>query len=83
MNNYPLSPIVHERLRALRLWHWRKAMKFRESQRDLEKFKSRSLKDCIKNYDKYANEHLTAVQALNEFFDIGDTAERDDINATD
>lgn len=76
-----VDPLLSSRLRALRLWHWRKAMKFREAQRDLEEFKSRSIKDCIKNYDKFANEHLTAVQTLNEFFDIGDTAERDDANA--
>lgn len=77
------EPLLLVRLRALRLWHWQKAMKFRNGQRDLEEFKSRSLKDCTKRYDNYANEHLTAVQTLNEFFDIGDTAERDDVNATD
>lgn len=81
--NVFIDPELSARLRALRLYHWRAAMKFRESQRDLEVFKSRSLKDCIKNYDKFANEHLTAVQTLNEFFGIGDTAERDDANAAD
>jgi hypothetical protein len=78
-----VDPLLSSRLRELRLSHWRAAMKFRAAQRNLEEFKSRSLKDCIKRYDTYANEHLTAVQTLNEFFDIGDTAERDDANAAD
>lgn len=73
-----VEPMLRERIRALRLWHWQQAMKYREAQRDLVLFSSRSLRDCIKNYDKAANVHLTAVQTLNEFFDIDDTAEQDD-----
>lgn len=68
-----------ERVRKLRLWHWQKAMHYRKMQRELEEFKTRSLRDCIKRYDEAANIHLTAVQTLNEFFEIGDTAEQDEI----
>lgn len=66
-----------ERLRALRLWHWKMALSYREQQVHLESFKSRSLKDTINRYKAAADRHLTAVQTLNEFFPIGDTAERD------
>lgn len=78
MNPTYVEPMLRERLRALRLWHWQQAMKYREAQRDLEAFKNRSLRDCIKRYDQQVNIHLTAVQTLNEFFEIGDTAESDD-----
>ena len=74
----PVDPLIKMKLRELRLWHWQQAMRYREQQRTLEEFKSRSLQDCIKNYDKFASFHLTQVQTLNEFFIIGDTAEQDD-----
>lgn len=75
-----------ERLRELRLWHWKLGLKHRQLQYDLEaqqgtRKKSSSLKDCIKTYSDAANVHFTAVQTLNEFFPIGDTAERDAENA--
>ena len=81
-NNYPIPQIVHTRLRELRLWHWKLGLKHRQGQYDLEALqnthkKSSSLKDCIKTYSDAANVHFTAVQTLNEFFPIGDTAERD------
>lgn len=74
-----VDPLVLAKVRELRLWHWQQAMRYRESQRHLETFNKRSLRDCINSYDRSANIHLTAVQTLNEFFDIGDTAERDEL----
>lgn len=74
-----VDPLVKMKLRGLRLWHWQRAMKYRELQGSLERFNSRSLRDCIKRYDESASVHLSAVQTLNEFFDIDDTAEQDEI----
>lgn len=74
-----VDPLVKMKLRGIRLWHWQQAMKYRAAQRHLETFNSRSLRDCIKRYDEAASVHLSAVQTLNEFFDIGDTAEQDEI----
>lgn len=70
------------RLRELRLWHWKLGLKHRQLQYDLEALqatrkKSSSLQDCVKTYKDACNVHFTAVQTLNEFFPIGDTAERD------
>lgn len=72
--------ILIDRLRALRLWHWQQAMKYRAYPRELEIKNIQSLRLVIKRYDSLAGHHLTAVQTLNEFFEIGDTAERDDHN---
>lgn len=77
----PADVVLLDRLRALRLWHWRLGLKHRSGQDTLEALaadrKSGSLKDCIRTYREAANVHFTAVQTLNEFFEIGDTAERD------
>lgn len=59
-------------LRAVRLWHWRQLLDGRRVELALERMGA----------DPHAahqasNFHLRAVQSLNEFFAIGDTAERD------
>lgn len=71
-----------ERLRELRLWHWKQGLKHRQLQYSAEKAlmkntKSESIKLYVDSYKSEANVHFTAVQTLNEFFPIGDTAERD------
>lgn len=77
-----VDPLIKLKLRELRLWHWQMAMKHRKAETDLIELKSKrggsSLKSSIKTYADAANLHLTAVQTLNEFFEIGDTAEKDD-----
>lgn len=60
-----------ERMRALRLWHWLEIMELRERIR-----RSRSPVEA-ELLDHYTGPHMTAVQSLNEFFDVGDTAEAD------
>jgi len=62
------------RLRAIRLHHWDAAM----SDRRLERFAedAGNIKAAI-SFRADANLHLTFVQTLNEFFEIGDTAEND------
>lgn len=78
-----VEPMLRDRLRTIRLWHWQMAMKHRKAETDLIELKAKrggsSLKSCIKTYADAANLHLTAVQTLNEFFEIGDTAEKDEI----
>lgn len=70
-----------ESVRQLRLYHWHLALRHRAAQQELEALatrrKSGSLKNCIKTYKDTADLHLTAVQTLNQFFPIGDTAEKD------
>lgn len=77
-----MSPAMLDRLRALRLWHWRMAMRHRALQHEVEAIlvttNSSSLKSAVKTYADAASVHLHAVQTLNEFFPIGDTAEADD-----
>lgn len=75
-----------ERLRQLRLWHWREARSYRGEQQAYEAAqriaRSQSYKD---RYDKLiddakscADMHTGFVQTLNDFFEIGDSAEKDD-----
>lgn len=69
----PLKPEVVDGLRDLRLYHWQAVLRLR-TYADMRKSDS-------EHYHKRANFHLGQVQLLNEFFPIGDTAERDNDNA--
>lgn len=66
-------------LRELRLWHWRQMGRARR--RALDKLNTDPKSALGKALNKEANWHLGAVQRLNEFFPIGDTAEADDVEA--
>lgn len=59
------------RLRVLRLWHWRALLAARMHARSCA---SASL---MRQYNDAADTHLKFVQSLNDFFENGDTAERD------
>lgn len=61
-------------LRALRLWHWVRYLRYTEYEKNYRDLKSSYHAD--KNR-RYATEHLKFVQALNDCFEIGDTAEKD------
>jgi hypothetical protein len=63
-------------LRAVRLWHWQMAMHYRALQRNDPR---QRMKD---DFDKQAAWHLSCVQALNDFFPAGDTAERNNDAST-
>lgn len=62
-------------LRALRLWHWRTAAVSRRLQIIYERHAS--TKDEGELEKMKADFHIKQVQALNSFFKVGDTAERD------
>lgn len=74
-------------LRALRLWHWRRVVSASKLRNNLEY----SLRECMHpttidsilyRLDAVRADHavhMRAVQTLNSFFAIGDTAERDDV----
>lgn len=75
-------------LRSLRLWHWRKVLSFRAvalrheaHSDDWEKkhapHKNRYGRTKARDAHRNANRHLAAVQALNDCFPVGDTAEQD------
>jgi hypothetical protein len=59
------------RLRALRVWHWRSLLRFRNLARQAVN------SDDVRRYNAEADTHLGFVQSLNDFFEVGDTAERD------
>lgn len=63
----PYFEELSDRLRELRLWHWKEAQRWR-----------RDADDYVEGLaDKQAGKHLKFVQTLNDFFPIGDTAEND------
>ncbi len=68
-------------LRALRLHHWLAAVKARQTASEWEKRGKAGevgrIQKRFKEYTKAANFHIKAVQALNDCFDIDDTAEKD------
>lgn len=76
LNDLPLIPNTGEPLqplRALRLWHWRHARAATAKRED-----GRASRHTQELARQSWNFHMGAVQALNDLFPIGDTAERDD-----
>lgn len=76
-------------LREVRLWHWRKVLSYREVAQRHDTYadqweREHPGKVCrfnrtkARNAHREANRHLGAVQALNDCFPMGDTAEQDD-----
>lgn len=69
-----------QRLRELRLWHWRECMRYRALEKAYDSDSSLShayVKQRIADCHRIANHHLWAVQTLNDLFPVDDTAERD------
>ena len=75
MNAPDLNTRNLRHLRELRLWHWQMVLRYRGYERRAET--QRSPQWVINSHSKIANFHLGAVQALNDLFPIGDTAEKD------
>lgn len=71
--NNELPPEARERLRELRLWHWKQCGMHRRA--SVNPKRSRVLQQMN---EAQADFHLKQIQTLNDFFPvIGDTAERD------
>ena len=62
-------------LRALRLWHWRGVLYRRNAQQFYE---AKGNATSAQWQEQQANFHMRAVQTLNDFFPMGETAEQDD-----
>lgn len=62
---------VLSEVRDLRLWHWQELLKCRKVQAGAANTA------LWHNYEKLVSHHMRAVQTLNSFFPVGDTAERD------
>lgn len=63
-----------EEMRALRLWHWRGVL----YNRDAQAYYLRNDKHAAaERRGRIADMHVKHVQTLNDFFEVGDTAERD------
>lgn len=73
-----------DRLRALRLWHWqgvlyrRKQAEWYVKREQDGKCSHNQAAVAIEWANKQADFHLLQVQALNDFFPLGDTAENDE-----
>lgn len=78
---------VLDEVRKLRLWHWREAMAARKQAQNAQdraeavkgdRTYSAQMQGMADLRNADANYHIRAVQTLNSFFDVGDTAEQDD-----
>lgn len=67
-----ISPDLHKGLRALRVYHWQKASEHRHMSNVKPMYPH-----IAKWHVEQADFHIKQVQLLNEFFEIGDTAESD------
>lgn len=61
-------------LREVRLWHWIKAL---QNRKIANEWRERGRHSLAEGADMSANFHIKAVQALNDCFEINDTAEQD------
>ncbi len=74
-----------QRLRALRLWHWQEVVSNRSLAEKMDTYandrryaSSRTMYvDLHRHYTANANMHLSAVQWLNDYFEVGDNADID------
>lgn len=71
--------LVRRSLRPVRLYHWMQVLEHRRLAKSAEAQESNLGLWIAASHEKVANEHISHVQSLNEFFEIGDTAERDQI----
>jgi hypothetical protein len=79
-----ISSTLLDGLRKLRLWHWQGVMHHRAREKQYHtyaregapKLRERNVRSAEYHYNA-ANFHTKQVQMLNEFFPIGDTAEKD------
>lgn len=71
-----VTPETLERLRELRLWHWRQALQCRRNAK-VDREGECPLIEYINLMEAHANQHIKFVQTLNDFFPVGDTAEGD------
>lgn len=65
-----------DRLRELRLWHWRQALQCRNNAQT-DRISDAPLPVYQELMDVHANRHIRFVQTLNDFFAMDDTAEAD------
>lgn len=72
---FQVCPAGLARLRALRLQAWLACCHFRSHARAVEGYGGARMK--VLELHARADEYLRTVQALNDFFPLGDTAERD------
>lgn len=84
----PLTKESLDKLRAIRLYHWRKCLEHRKQEMGCAqaynegKPPQNMLATKRLAHQKLADAHLGMVQTMNEFFpDVGDTAERDEERA--
>jgi hypothetical protein len=73
-NPIPVDAPTLQRLREIRLYHWRWMMTNAKAR---DAFERKGDRYAAKEFAHKASEHLGFVQSLNDFFPIGDTAERD------
>lgn len=70
---------VRKHMRPVRLYHWMHVIAARDRANEARAMESNLGEWIAATHDKIANEHLGFVQSMNEFFEIGDTAESDQI----
>lgn len=70
---------VRKHLRPVRLYHWMQVLEARKCANECREMQTNLGEWMAATHDKIANEHIGFVQSMNEFFEIGDTAEADQI----
>jgi hypothetical protein len=71
--------LIRETLRPIRLYHWVKLQEHRKLEQEGAAMKTNMGNMIANSHNRICSQHLGFIQSMNEHFEPGDTAERDQI----
>lgn len=71
--------VIRNKLRPVRLYHWMKLQEHRKLENEGVAMKTNIGNMIANTHNRICCQHLGFIQSMNEYFEAGDTAERDQI----
>lgn len=71
--------VIRNKLRPVRLYHWMKLQEHRKLENEGASMKTNIGNMIANTHNRICWQHLGFIQSMNEYFEAGDTAERDQI----
>lgn len=71
--------VIRNKLRAVRIYHWIKLQEHRKLESEGAAMKTNIGNMIANTHNRICSQHLGFIQSMNEYFEPGDTAERDQL----
>lgn len=71
--------VIRETLRPIRLYHWIKLREHRKLEQEAANMQTNIGNMIANTHNKICSQHLGFIQSMNDHFEAGDTAERDQL----